>query len=137
MFIYFFNPATKIHSFLQDRREIQKELPTRMLARQVRIIFTDFTEIALLKSIKNGNPDESVILYNYQTNYRFTLLPSYSPIQKALKEEVKSKLAAAGVRTDAKISVVKLFLSSLEYQRIQNFPQHALQLVAEVCGDNL
>ena len=65
-------------------------------------------------------------------NFRFTLLPSYSPIQKGLKEDVKSKLTAAGARTDAKISVIKLFLSSLEYQRIQNFPQHALQLVAEV-----
>ena len=60
------------------------------------------------------------------------MLPSYSPIQKGLKEDVKSKLTAAGARTDAKISVIKLFLSSLEYQRIQNFPQHALQLVAEV-----
>ena len=75
-------------------------------------------------------------VYNYTTYCRFTLLPSYSPIQKALKEEVKAKLTAAGIRTDSKISVVKLFLSSLEFQRIQNFPQHALQLVAEVCGDN-
>ena len=65
-------------------------------------------------------------------NFRYTLLPSYAQIQKALKDEIKSKLSAAGARTDSKVAVIKPFLSSLEYQRIQNFPQHALQLVAEV-----
>ena len=67
------------------------------------------------------------------SHFRYTLLPSYAPIQKGLKEELKSKLNAAGARPDNKLSVIKLFHSSLEYQRIQNFPQHALQLVAEVC----
>ena len=64
--------------------------------------------------------------------FRFSLSPSYSPLQKGLKEDIKEKLAKANFRADSKVSVVKLFMSSLEYQGIQNFPQHSLQLVAEV-----
>ena len=60
------------------------------------------------------------------------MLPSYSPLQKGVKEDIKTKLAKIGARSDSKVAVIKLFFSSLEYQRIQNFPQHGLQLVAEV-----
>ena len=60
-------------------------------------------------------------------------MPSYSPLNKGLKDQIRAKLAAAGVRADSKTAVLRLFVTSLEYQRIQNFPQHALQLVAEVC----
>ena len=63
---------------------------------------------------------------------RFSLLPSHSSLRKGLKEDIKEKLTKANIRTDSKVAVVKLFVSSLEYQRIQNFPQHGLQLVAEV-----
>ena len=63
---------------------------------------------------------------------RFSLFPSHSSLRKGLKEDIKEKLTKANIRTDSKVAVVKLFVSSLEYQRIQNFPQHGLQLVAEV-----
>ena len=63
---------------------------------------------------------------------RFTLSPSYSPLQKGLKDDIKTKLAKINARSDSKVAIIKLFMTSLEYQRIQNFPQHGLQLVAEV-----
>ena len=71
-------------------------------------------------------------MFNYPTTFRFSLSPSYSQLQKGLKDDIKSKLAKVNARTDSKVVIIKLFLTSLEYQRIQNFPQHGLQLVAEV-----
>merc|ERR1712150_366158 len=51
-----------------------------------------------------------------------------------LKDDIKTKLAKINARSDSKVAIIKLFMTSLEYQRIQNFPQHGLQLLAEVGG---
>lgn len=56
---------------------------------------------------------------------------SYADLPDSLKGTLEAKLRAAGVTADT-VVVLKFFLNSMEYTKIQNFPQHGLQFVAEV-----
>ena len=65
--------------------------------------------------------------------YRFSVSVTHSSISsKALKDKIRGKLIANQATSTDNVFVIKLFLNSLEYQKIHNFPMHGLQLVAEV-----
>ena len=56
---------------------------------------------------------------------------SYSPITATLNTDINNKLSAVR-QSGSEVVVLKMFANNLEYQKIQNFPQHGLQFVAEV-----
>jgi hypothetical protein len=68
--------------------------------------------------------------------FRYTITPSYSILSDNLKGELRTKMLKAGSAAN-NVVVLKFYLNTLEYTRIQNFPQHGLQFVAEVFNDFL
>lgn len=67
---------------------------------------------------------------------RYSVSASYGEISDSLKTEINDKLntQAGGPLVNLNVIVMKFYLNSMEYQKIQNFPQHGLQFVAEVGG---
>ena len=62
----------------------------------------------------------------------YSLSLSFSDLSDNLKADLQTKMIEAGATGTTDAVVLKFFLNSLEYTRIQNFPQHGLQFVAEV-----
>lgn len=65
-----------------------------------------------------------------RTLHSVTVSVSSSDLSDELKSEFAKKITATGQNVN--VAVLKFFVTSLEYQRIHNFPQHGLQFVAEV-----
>ena len=67
---------------------------------------------------------------------RYTVTSSYGDMSPSLKLEITEKLnkLPGTPNVNSNVVVLRFFLNSMEYQMIQNFPQHGLQFLAEVGG---
>ena len=68
---------------------------------------------------------------------RFSLSPSYSAFTDAQRLTLSTLVVSSGQAIQgANINtiVLKLYMRSLEYQRIYNFPQNGVQFIAELGG---
>ena len=62
---------------------------------------------------------------------RFVLSAAYQPISQSLKVELDRKATEVG-QVRQEFAILNIFVNSLEYEQVRNFPLHGLQFLAEV-----
>jgi len=73
----------------------------------------------------------------YFVLFRYSLSPSYATFSSSQQQTLSSLVTGSGQAiqgANPNIIVLKLYMRSLEYQRIYNFPQNGVQFISELGG---
>ena len=69
--------------------------------------------------------------------FRYSMNPTFTVYTDAQKQAIQTQVTGSGQAiqgANPNTIVLKLFIRSLEYQRIYNFPENGVQFIAELGG---
>ena len=79
----------------------------------------------------------SLVIYCDTDIFRYTLNPTFTPYTDLQKQAIQAQVQGSGQAvqgSNLNTITLKLFLRSLEYQHIYNFPENGVQFIGEIGG---